>query len=53
MNAVRILSETQDTVTLSRGDWAQLLSELEDAEDRATVVDRRRPLRSPVRGGIL
>ena len=42
MNAVKILSETQDTVTVSRGDWTQLLSELEDAQDRAAVVARRR-----------
>jgi hypothetical protein len=27
MNAVRILSQTQDTVTVSRRDWAQLLIE--------------------------
>jgi len=42
MNAVKILSETRDTVTVSRGDWTQLLSELEDAQDRAAVVERRR-----------
>jgi len=42
MNAVKILSETQDTVTVSRGDWTQLLTELEDAQDRAAVVERRR-----------
>lgn len=42
MNGVKILSETQDTVTVSRGDWTQLLSELEDAQDRAAVVERRR-----------
>jgi len=42
MNGVRILSETPDTVTVSRGDWTQLLSELEDALDRAAVVERRR-----------
>ncbi len=42
MNAVKILRETQDTVTVSRGDWTQLLSELEDAQDRAAVVERRR-----------
>ena len=41
MNAVKILRETQDTVTVSRGDWTQLLSELEDAQDRAAVVERR------------
>jgi DNA-binding XRE family transcriptional regulator len=42
MNAVKILKETQDTVTVSRGDWTQLLSELQDAQDRAAVVERRR-----------
>ena len=42
MNVVKILSETQDTVTVSRGDWTQFLSELEDAQDRAAVVERRR-----------
>jgi len=42
MNGVKILSETEDTVTVSRGDWMQLLSELEDAQDRAAVVARRR-----------
>ncbi len=42
MNAVKILRETQDTVTVSRGDWTQLLRELEDAQDRAAVVERRR-----------
>jgi DNA-binding XRE family transcriptional regulator len=41
MNGVKILSETPDTVTVSRGDWTQLLSELEDAVDRAAVVERR------------
>jgi mRNA interferase RelE/StbE len=41
MNGVKILSETPDTVTVSRGDWTQLLSELEDALDRAAVVERR------------
>ncbi len=42
MNAVKILSETRDTVTVSRGDWTELLSELEDAQDRAAVAERRR-----------
>ncbi len=42
MNAVKILSETQDTVTVRRSDWTQLLTELEDAQDRAAVVERRR-----------
>jgi hypothetical protein len=42
MNAVKIGRETQDTVTVTRGDWTQLLSELEDAQDRAAVIERRR-----------
>jgi DNA-binding XRE family transcriptional regulator len=42
MNAVKILSETENTVTVSRGDWGRLLSELKDAEDRAAVAERRR-----------
>jgi len=42
MSGVRILTETRDTVTVSRGDWTRLLSELEDALDRAAVVERRR-----------
>jgi DNA-binding XRE family transcriptional regulator len=42
MNVVKILEETQDTITVSRGDWTRLLSELEYAQDRAAVVERRR-----------
>jgi DNA-binding XRE family transcriptional regulator len=42
MNGVKVLSETRDTVTVSRGDWTQLLSELEEAQDRAAVAERRR-----------
>lgn len=42
MNAVKILSETRDTVTVSRDDWTWLLTELEDAQDRAAVAGRRR-----------
>jgi DNA-binding Xre family transcriptional regulator len=42
MNGVSILSETRDTVTISRGEWTQLLSELKDALDRAAVAERRR-----------
>jgi DNA-binding XRE family transcriptional regulator len=42
MNGVKILNETRDTVTVSRGDWTLLLSELEDALDRAAVGERRR-----------
>jgi len=42
MNRVKIPSETPETVTISRRDWTQLLSELADALDRAAVVERRR-----------
>jgi DNA-binding XRE family transcriptional regulator len=42
MNAVKILRETENTVTVRRGDWKRLLSELEDAQDRAAVTQRRR-----------
>lgn len=41
MSAIRILAETKDTVTISRQDWANLLAELEDIEDRAAVQARR------------
>jgi DNA-binding transcriptional regulator YiaG len=41
MSSVRILAETPDTVTVSRADWLRLLQELEDAEDRAAVRQRR------------
>ena len=41
MSAIKIISETQDSVTISRADWRRLLAELEDAEDRAAVTARR------------
>ncbi|MBI5165281.1 MAG: helix-turn-helix transcriptional regulator [Magnetospirillum sp.] len=41
MNAIKIVAETQDTVTVSREDWAALLAELEDSQDRAAVAERR------------
>ena len=41
MNGVKILNESPDTVTVSRRDWSQLVSELQDALDRAAVVGRR------------
>jgi len=41
MNAIRILAETKDTVTVKRDDLARLISELEDAEDRSAVAERR------------
>jgi DNA-binding XRE family transcriptional regulator len=42
MNAVKILEETADTITVSRDAWTRLLTELEDAQDRAAVVERHR-----------
>jgi DNA-binding XRE family transcriptional regulator len=41
MNTIKILAETKHTVTVKRDDLAKLMSELEDAEDRAVVADRR------------
>ena len=41
MTAITILAETKDTVTVRRQDWTQLLSELDDAEDRAAVRSHR------------
>lgn len=42
MNAVKVLSETRDSVTVSRRYWTKLLAELEDARGRAAVVERRK-----------
>lgn len=41
MSAIRILAETKETVTVSREDWFELLAALDDAEDRASVSERR------------
>ena len=41
MSSVKILRETEDTVTISRADWQRLQEELEDARDRAAVAERR------------
>jgi DNA-binding XRE family transcriptional regulator len=41
MNAIKILDETADTVTVSKADWEGLLEALEDAEDVAAVAARR------------
>jgi transcriptional regulator with XRE-family HTH domain len=41
MSAIRILNETEDTVTVGREDWLELLAALDDAEDRAAVAERR------------
>jgi len=39
---VKILSETRETVTVSRSDWTKLIGDLEDAQDRAAVAARRK-----------
>ena len=36
---IGLLSQTQDSVTLRRADYEALLTELEDAEDRAAVLE--------------
>lgn len=41
MTPIRLLDETEDTVTLSRRDWSALLEELEDAADLAAVRSRK------------
>jgi transcriptional regulator with XRE-family HTH domain len=41
MISVRILGETDHTVTISRDDWLRLQEQLEDAQDRAAVAERR------------
>src|ERR1700722_18382053 len=41
MSTIRILGESEDTVTVSRGDWLDLLAAVDDAEDRAAVAERR------------
>jgi ribosome-binding protein aMBF1 (putative translation factor) len=46
MSAIKILTETDDTITVSRDDWLELLAALDDAEDRAAVAERRAVERS-------
>jgi transcriptional regulator with XRE-family HTH domain len=41
MNSVRILGESEDTVTISRDDWQRLQEQLDDAQDRSAVAERR------------
>ena len=43
MSSIRILGETEDTVTISRDDWQRLQQQLDDAQDRAAIeVDDHR-----------
>ena len=39
MTAIKPIGETRETVTLSRADFEAMLEELEDAEDRVTVLE--------------
>jgi ribosome-binding protein aMBF1 (putative translation factor) len=41
MTAIKIIAETKSTVTVNRQDWVRLLTDLEDAEDRAAVREGR------------
>ena len=41
MTEIRVLAETEDTVTLSRTVWTALLAELEDVEDLAAIRSRQ------------
>jgi hypothetical protein len=41
MSIVRILAETEDTITIRRTDWVRVLAALEDAEDRSAIAQRR------------
>jgi DNA-binding XRE family transcriptional regulator len=42
MNAIKLLSQTAETVTISRADLEALLQAAEDAEDIAAVTQHRR-----------
>jgi hypothetical protein len=42
MNAIKLLAETEDTVTISRADLEALVQAAEDVEDIAAVGRRRR-----------
>ncbi len=42
MNAIKLLAETENTVTISRADLDTLIQAAEDAEDMAAVRTRRR-----------
>jgi len=38
---IRLVGETADTVTMQRADYEGLLSKLDDAEDRAAVLEHQ------------
>lgn len=44
MTAVHLISETTDTVTVSRHDWEAMLNQLEDQQDRAAIAYSERAL---------
>ncbi len=41
MSTIRIITESKDTVTISRDDWESLQHELEELQDCAAVAERR------------
>jgi ribosome-binding protein aMBF1 (putative translation factor) len=41
MSVIKILAETEETVTIRRVDWLKVLADLDDAEDIAAVAERR------------
>jgi transcriptional regulator with XRE-family HTH domain len=46
MSVIKILTETEDSITVSREDWRELLAALDNAEDRAAVAERHAKERS-------
>jgi len=41
MSVIKVIEETDETVTIRRDDWLKMLADLDDAEDRAAVNERR------------
>lgn len=41
MSTIKIITESKDTVTISRDDWESLQDELEELQDCAAVAERR------------
>lgn len=44
MSGITILSQTSDTVTVSRSDWEGLLDQLDDQQDRKAIAASERGL---------
>jgi transcriptional regulator with XRE-family HTH domain len=41
MSPIRIMAESEDTITISRHDWETLQDELQELQDRTAVAERR------------